>query len=165
MRGPHHEAGCHIERLPDSRTYEFKAYAPGLVKPPGARWQGAPGEVRYGADGLPRLLHFAPGRWLVPDPDPDTMALVHEAVDSGIGACMDVQGKWAAMILSGNGVARVLSSAADIAAILTGRGCAAVTLFDCPAVIVNTGAEYRVWVASSYAADFAATFNRLSQAT
>lgn len=158
------QPGCHIEMLPDSRTCEFAAYASEPVGLREAGWPSTPGEVRFGTHGLPSMLHFAPGRWLVPDPGCDTITLLQAAVIAGVGTCMEVQGKWRAMILSGQGMVRVLSSTVDIVAILTGRDCAAVTLFDCPAVVVRTGAQYRVWVASSYAEDFAGTISRLSQA-
>ena len=70
---------------------------------------------------------------------------------------IDVSGKWEALSIAGPGATRLLACALDIEAVLQGRDCAAVTLFDCPAIVARAADGFAVWVQSSYAADFMAT--------
>jgi len=115
------------------------------------------------ANGSPRRLHYAPGRWLLPDPDRDLRGRLETAVASGFGVHIDVAGKWAAMLLTGPDARRVLASTIDIAAVLANRGCAAVSLFDCPAVAMRDADRYRLWVAASFAESFEAAVERLAR--
>jgi heterotetrameric sarcosine oxidase gamma subunit len=124
-------------------------------------WPAAPGAVRHDEQGRPVLLHFAPARWLVPAPHPDIAALIEAATQAGAGAIVAVDGKWRAMELTGPGAARLLASTVDVEAVLDGRECAAVTLFDCPALLARVPGGFAVWVRASYAADFAAAVERL----
>jgi len=124
----------------------------------------APGTVRRAADGRPAALHFAPARWLLPDPDAELDALLAKAVAAGAGIAFEVEGKWTAMALTGPEAARLLSSSLDVAALLESRGCAAVVLFDCPAVLATSGPGYIIYVQSSYAVDFEAAVARLRAA-
>jgi hypothetical protein len=45
--------------------------------------------------------------------------------------------------------------------VLETRDCAAVVLFDCPAVLATSAQGYLIYVQSSYAADFKAAVARL----
>ncbi len=120
-----------------------------------------PGGVRRGANGDPAILHFAPGRYLLPDPAPELDAWVAAAAARGTGTAIEVEGKWTALELSGPDAARLLSSSLDAAAVLESRECAAVVLFDCPAVLAVAATGYLVYVKASYAADFSAAIERL----
>ena len=153
-------SGVRLDRLPAVPTLEFVAFA---FPPDGAfraAWPVEPGAVSLGPDDRPTLLHFAPARWLLPDPGGQLMALVAAAVDAGAGTVVDVSGKWQAMQLTGSGAARVLASAVDVRAVLAGRGCAALTLFDCPLVLAGAAGGFALWVRASYADDFAAAVER-----
>jgi heterotetrameric sarcosine oxidase gamma subunit len=119
-------------------------------------WPAAPGAVRHDADGRPVLLHFAPARWLVPAPHPDILALLAAATEAGAGIVVGVDGKWQALELTGAGARRVLASTIDVEQALDGRECAALTLFDCPAIVARIPAGFAIWVRASYAADFVA---------
>lgn len=153
-------AGVRLERLPAVRTLEFAAFA---FPPDGAfraAWPVEPGAVSLGPDDRPTLLHFAPARWLLPDPGEELLALVAAAVEAGAGTVVDVSGKWQPMLMTGSAAARVLASAVDVQAVLAGRGCAALTLFDCPLVLARAGGGFALWVRASYATDFAAAVER-----
>jgi hypothetical protein len=149
-------ADCRLEARAAEPMLEFAAYGFPLGGAFVVGWPAAPGGVRHDADGRPVLLHFAPARWLVPAPHPDIAALVDAATEAGAGVVVGVDGKWQAMELLGAEAARLLASTIDLEQSLEGRECAAVTLFDCPAILARIPAGFAVWVRSSYAADFVA---------
>ena len=163
MISRHPDLSCKLERSPGARACEFTAYSFAAPELQEAQWPCAPGEVRFSPDGVPTLLHFAPGRWLGPTPDPDVAAMMESAVVAGVGTRVDVEGKWVAMTLSGAGAGRALASTVDIGALLADRACAAVGLFDCPALVVAHGGVYRLWIAASYAEEFEAAIGRLNR--
>ncbi len=143
------------------RMLEFAAFGFPLGGAFVVGWPAAPGAVRYEADDQPALLHFAPARWLVPQPHPDIEALLDAAVDAGAGVVIDVDGKWQPLLLRGPGARRVLATAVDIDAALRERACAALTLFDCPCIVATRADGYALWVHASYATDFIAAIERL----
>ncbi len=115
----------------------------------------APGQVRYAPSGEPMLLHHAPGRWFAPAVD-ETLRLELEALAAtGAGALFDVTGKFRAWQLEGAPGRRWFAQQCDVATVLAGRDCAALTLFDCAALLTKRqldGDEYFVvWLASSAA--------------
>lgn len=125
-------------------------FPPGVTVPP-APWYAPPGAALR-SDSLGLALHFAPARWLLLD---TAAALVDTAVHSGALA-IDVEGKWTLIELTEPYARRALSAAVNVEAVLDGRDCAAVTLFDCPAVIGrrDRGESFLVCVHSSYAFSF-----------
>jgi sarcosine oxidase gamma subunit len=153
---------CALTALPDARMVEFAAFASTLPSALAALGAGAlaPGSVRRAADGRPAVLHFAPARWLLPDPDAELGAWL-SAAEAGAGTAVEVEGKWAALELNGPDASRLLSSSLDVAAVLDSRDCAAVVMFDCPGVLATSLQGYLVYVQSSYAADFKAAVARL----
>ncbi len=88
---------------------------------------------------------------------------MQSAAAAGEGTLIDVTGKWERVDISGPGAARLLASTLAIDAVLEGRDCAALTLFDCPALITRIGESFALWVQSSYATDFLATAERLRE--
>lgn len=154
---------CVLTAQSAARMVEFAAF--GLITPGTLAALGsgamAPGSVRRGADGRPATLHFAPARWLLPAPDAELEAWLASAAASGAGAVVEVEGKWAPMELKGPDAARLLSSSIDVEAVLEPRHCAAVVLFDCPAVLATSAQGYLIYVQSSYAAAFKAAVARL----
>lgn len=155
--------GCRLERMPGAPAWEFVAYPSAVPNLGAAAWSTAPGAAEISADGSPRRLHYAPGRWLLPDPDRVMHGQLEAAVASGFGVRLDVEGKWTAILLSGPDARRALASTIDIAAVLANRGCAAVSLFDCPAVAMRDVDRYRLWVAASYAESFEDAVERLTR--
>jgi len=145
---------CRIARLADTRVLEVARFG-GATAPAG--WPSAPGEVSRNTAGFPAMLHFAPGRWLVPVNTFDLDAAL--AAARACSAVVDVTGKWQAFAITG--AARLLASTVAMEAVLDGRECAAATLFDCPAIVARTADGYLVWVQSSYAADFLSTASRI----
>ncbi len=150
---------CTLEALPGGRALEFVAF--GDARAALAEWPASPGGVRRGAQGRPEILHFAPARWLLPEPDAATCAAAAAAAAAGSGSVVDVEGKWIAMDLMGPDARRLLSASIDVAAVLESRDCAAVVLFDCPAVLAASDAGYRVYVKASYSTDFMAAVLRI----
>ncbi len=113
----------------------------------------APGQARYAPSGEPVLLHHAPGRWFAPAAD-DTMRLELEALEAaGEGALFDVTGKFRSWQLEGEPGRRWLAQQCQVATVLAGRDCAALTLFDGPALLGKRQTEgeehFVVWLASS----------------
>jgi sarcosine oxidase gamma subunit len=145
----------------DLEALEFKAFEFPLTGAAAAELPASPGAVRRDTDvgsdsstGRAVLLHFAPGRFLAPAPTPDTQRRLLTLQAAGVGAVFDVQGKWQAFALTAPGAERALSSTIDLAQALGGRDCAALHLFDCPAVLSRRSGGFEVWVEASYAVAF-----------
>ena len=148
---------CRIIELPAEMVLEFIAYtwpARGCASPD---WPLEPGAVRRDAQQQPALLHFAPARWLAPAPAPELRRLLEGAASAGAGSLVDASGKWVAVDIAGAGAVRLLACTLDIESVLGNRECAAVTLFDCPAVVARVPQGFRSWVQASYAAYLLAT--------
>ena len=148
---------CRIVQLPVEVVLEFVAYAwpaQGCAPPD---WPLEPGAVRRDAQQQPALLHFAPARWLAPAPAPELRRLLEAAASVGVGSLIDASGKWLPVDIEGPGAARLLACSLDIKAVLGSRDCAAVTLFDCPAVVARMADGFRLWVQASYASHLLAT--------
>jgi heterotetrameric sarcosine oxidase gamma subunit len=140
-----------------THVVEFKAYAYPLAGAWTAVFPSAPGAVVRNGMGRCELLHFAPGRWLAPEPSPELAARLTAAAAAGAGVQIGVDGKWHAITIAGPGAQRALARTVALDAILAARDCAALTLFDCPSIIARSDAAFDIWVQSSYAADFVAS--------
>ena len=150
-------AACLIERRLQRRVLEFAAFSWPQVGDARLGWPGAPGALARDSDDSASLLHFAPGRVLAPDPAAATEALLDAAASQGMGTRIDVTGKWERYSVVGPGAARLLACALSLDAVLDKRDCAAVTIFDCPAIISRRRDGFDLWVLASYAGDFLAT--------
>jgi len=141
----------HIAWRALEHAVEFRAYAfPGATWPTG--FPITPGSVLRAPLGRFALLHFAPGRWLAPEPAEEA-ALLDSAVAAGTGTQTGVGGKWQAITLTGAQAPRALAATIDLETVLSGRDCAAVRLFDCPGIVARTVEGFEVWALSSYATD------------
>ena len=163
----------------DLKALEFKAFEFPLRGAAAAELPASPGAVQRGSTaigagtdidngsstGRAVLLHFAPGRFLAPAPTPDTERRLLALQAAGVGAMFDVEGKWQAFALTAPGAERALSSTIDLAQVLGGRDCAALHLFDCPAVLSRRGAGFEVWVEASYAVAFREVLSELPGGT
>jgi heterotetrameric sarcosine oxidase gamma subunit len=153
-----------VRRLTLDQCFEFVAPVMPLKTFNGAL-PIEPGGVLRDRDGRAELLHFAPHRWLVPAPS----AALHEILANldlaGDGALVDVDGKWQSFRLEGDGATRILESSVNVDATLSGRACAAVVLFDCPAVLARDGNGFDCWVMSSYAESLLSAIGRLTLLT
>lgn len=116
----------------------------------GEDWPIAPGAVRRAPSGAAQLLHFAPGRWLMPEPDAALMLQAGKLVAGGAAELIEVEGKWRKLALSGAAATRVLSAGVAVESVLAARECAALTLFDCPVILARRLGEFDLWVQSSY---------------
>ena len=126
----------------------------------GEGWPVEPGACSRDATGNAEMLHFAPGRWLLPAPSPQLLARVSDR--PGV-ECIDVEGKWQRRLLRGDRALRALAAGADVEAMLANRGCAAMSLFECPVIVACHGGRndnarggfggdaLDLWVPSSYA--------------
>jgi heterotetrameric sarcosine oxidase gamma subunit len=150
-----------IDGAAAERLLEFKAFAYPLVGGPGVDLAAAPGEVRRDASGRATLLYFAPGRFLAPAPAPEVVQQLDALAAAGVGAVFDVDGKWRTLTVTGPGAARLLSAGADVAALLAHRDCAALHLFDCPALLARRHDGFELWVEASYATDLRASLDRI----
>jgi sarcosine oxidase gamma subunit len=151
---------CRIDRLPSACALEFAGFtwpAPDLGEP---AWPNAPGAVRYDRQQHPVLLHFAPGRWLAPEPGVEIRSLLATAARAAVGVVVEVTGKRDGLFIGGPGATRLLACAIAIEAVLNARDCAALTLFDCPAILARAPGGFAVWVQSSYTTDFVTTAER-----
>lgn len=148
---------CLIEHRLQRRVLEFAAYHWPEQQDARPGWPSAAGALARDSDDDASLLHFAPGRVLAPDPSASTEALLDAAASQGMGTWIDVTGKWARYSVRGPGAARLLACALSLDVVLGNRDCAAVTIFDCPAIIATCRDGFDLWVLSSYAGDFLAT--------
>jgi sarcosine oxidase gamma subunit len=164
----------------DLKALEFKAFEFPLTGAAAAELPASPGAVQRGTSigpgtgidagagidngsstGRAVLLHFAPGRFLAPAPTPDTERRLLALQAAGVGAMFDVEGKWQAFALTAPGAERALASTIDLTQALGGRDCAALHLFDCPAVLSRRGAGFEAWVEASYAVAFGEVLGEL----
>jgi sarcosine oxidase gamma subunit len=98
-----------------------------------------------------RILHFAPGRWLVTE---DALAREAERIARLVGAgatIIDGRAKWCRIELTGGAPRRVLSGLLPVEQVLGSRGCAAASLLECPGVLAANGAALEFWVGRSWA--------------
>jgi len=138
---------CRLDALPADSVQELIAHAP---LPPTAPWPPQPGALVRDPGGMPQVLHFAPGRWLLTGAAAGAGADV--AAEADYARRVDVTGKWQAYALTGAGAATLLANTLSPEAVLLGRQCAAVSLFDCPCVLARIEAGFAIWVQASYAA-------------
>lgn len=144
-------AGGRLQLTPPADCFEFIVVG---APPDDGDWPRRPGQVARDAGGRARLLHFAPGRWLVPDPEAGERARLAALAAAGRGVLVEVSGKWQAVALAPGVAAAVLASTLEFEAVLAGREAAAVVLFDCPAILARSGNDFALWVAASYLASF-----------
>jgi hypothetical protein len=127
---------------------EFVGFQPAVAGLP-----AAPGQVRFSASGAPALLHPAPGRWFAPAADEPLRLELEALVAAGAGALFDVTGKFRSRSLEGAQGRCWLAQQCVVATVLAGRDCAALTLFDCPALLskqqVDGDDHFVVWLSSS----------------
>jgi heterotetrameric sarcosine oxidase gamma subunit len=143
-----------------AHVIEFKAYTYPIAAPWAALFPIAPGAVVRNGMGQCELLHFAPGRWLAPEPSAQLQSRLAAAAAAGAGVQIGVDGKWHALTIAGPGAEQALARTVALEAILAGRECAALTLFDCPSIIARSPATFDVWVQASYAADLMTSLER-----
>ena len=162
----------------DLKALEFKAFEFPLTAAAAAELPASPGAAQRGTDmgagtgidngsstGRAVLLHFAPGRFLAPAPTPDTERRLLALQATGVGALFDIEGKWQALALTAPGAERALSSTIDLAQALGGRDCAALHLFDCPAILSRRGGGFELWIEASYAVALHEVLSELLDAT
>jgi hypothetical protein len=106
-----------------------------------------------------RLLHFAP-RFLLTINQGAVAPPVATAAEA-IG--IDVTGKWHGYRLHGSSSPAVLAAGVPSGTVLAGRNCAALSLFDCPVVLLSTPDSSEVWVPASYAESLASALNKTAQ--
>lgn len=133
---------------------EFKSFTFSLTDTAMTLLPVSPGAVMRDASGRAVLLHMGPGRFLVPAPTADLVRRLDALQATGVGSVFDVDGKWQAFALTGPGAERVLSSSINLDQVLANRDCAALRLFDCPAILTRQTDSFDVWVEASYAGAF-----------
>lgn len=138
-----------------ARDLEFVAYTTADLP---ASLPRRPGEVQY-LEGEPVLLYVAPGRWFAPAAAEAVRTRLAGLGESG--TTVDLEGYWARIDVTGPRATAVLSATIDVLAVLDGRDCAAVTLFDCPARVVRLGNGYAVWTRASHGAHLGAELARV----
>jgi heterotetrameric sarcosine oxidase gamma subunit len=138
-----------LERTLEFKTFRFPFESRATIDLP-----PSPGTVRRDASGRALLLHFAPGRFLAPAPTPDMERHLDALQAAGVGALFDVDGKCQAFTIRGQGAENLLSYSINLTQVLGNRDCAAVHLFDCPAVLARGAEAFDVWVERSYATEF-----------
>jgi sarcosine oxidase gamma subunit len=146
-----------VSAQPLAACYEFVAY-PGRQVDAAAisAWPQTPGQALRDAAGRPVLLHFAPDRWLVPAPAPILLRELASLERAGHGCLIDVQGKWQEVRIASAHAHYILSSGIDVETVLAARECAAVVLFDCPAILARSGSTFNLWIAASFVQSFLA---------
>jgi hypothetical protein len=146
-----------------SHALEYRSFAFPLVGTATAELPADAGSVQQDEAGRAALLHFAPGHFLAPAASAATRRHLVALAAAGNGACFDVDGKWWHVEVTGSRATRLLAATIDVARVLRHRECAAVTLFDCPSVLLRRRDGYDVWVEASYATDLRAMLDRVSR--
>ena len=106
-----------------------------------------------------RLLHFAPQVVLSINQGAVAPPVAVAAEATGI----DVTGKWHGYRLHGSSSPAVLAAGVPSGTVLSGRDCAALSLFDCPVVLLRTPDSSEVWVPASYAESLGSALNETAQ--
>ena len=104
-----------------------------------------------------RLLHFTPRFLLAINHAGTTPPIATIAGAVGV----DVAGKWCGYRLHGSHSSEVLAAGVQKGMVLAGRACAALSLFDCPAVLLQSNAASEVWVPASYAESLSRALNKM----
>jgi sarcosine oxidase gamma subunit len=140
-----------ITALPLAACFEFVAH-PGtaVVADAISAWPGIPGQVLWDGSGRPALLHFAPDRWLAPAPAPALLRELTSLARGGCGVLIEVEGKWQEVRIAAAHARRILSASIDVETVLAGRECAAILLFDCPAILARHDGAFNLWIAASF---------------
>lgn len=133
------------------RVLDFQAFALPLAHGLADALPTRPGQATWENSGALRAMHVAPGRWLLPNPEPGLLALLESSAAEDGGLLTDISGKWRRLDVTGPGATRALRAAVAVESVLADRDCGALLLFDCPAVLIRQGWGYSVWVISSYA--------------
>lgn len=161
MSARHETPDLCIVGAPFERCSELVALRAPATSEFGEGWPIAPGKVRLAPSGAAELLHFAPGRWLMPDPSKALMQQSERYVVAGAAELIDVEGKWRKIVLSGEAAMRVLAAGAAVESLLAECDCAALTLFDCPVILAGGTSRFELWVPSSYFPSFSSTLESL----
>ena len=162
VRDSPREAHRHAVRVAAAPCFEWI----GFTRAPAALGEnaGRPGCVNRPA-GAGEVLHYAPDRWLIGTPDAATLAQLERAAQSGEGVLTEVSGKWLRIRIPG--AAQEGPGDWPLAAgfarehLLGDRGCAALWLFDCPAIASLAGPDLDLWLEASYEASFIAMLESL----
>jgi hypothetical protein len=157
------EQRCQIQSFATTVAVEFKAFQYPLVGTVSAELPSEPGAVRRDTAGNATLLHYGPGVFLAPLPNEALLHRLQTLETAGLGAVFDVCGQWHQFRLTGALSTRLLSSGIDIEHCVPRRDCAAVHLFDSPALLLLQSTGFDVWVPASYATAFSATLVRLRE--
>jgi heterotetrameric sarcosine oxidase gamma subunit len=128
------------------RVFDFQTFAAPLARALADALPTRPGQATRENGGELRAIHVAPGRWLVPDPEPGLLALLESAVAEDSGMLTDISGKWRRLDVTGRDATRVLRAAVAVESVLANRDCGALLLFDCPAVLIRQDRGFSVWV-------------------
>lgn len=161
MSARHETPDLQTMPVADERSCELVALRTPAASVFGEDWPIAPGAVRRAPSGAAELLHFAPGRWLMPEPDAALLLQVGSHVAAGIAVLIDVEGKWRQLAFSGAAATRVLSAGVALESVLAARECAALTLFDCPVILARRPGSFELWVQSSYFPSLEARFQSI----
>jgi len=106
-----------------------------------------------------RLLHFAP-QFVLTINQRTFAPLITGIAET---TCIDVTGKWCGYRLHGSRSRAVLAAGMTSETVLSGRGCAALSVFGCPVVVLRTPDSSEVWVPASYAESLGNALNETAQ--
>jgi len=106
-----------------------------------------------------RIFHFAPRYLLAINQEGATPAVAATAE----AIAVDVTGKWCGYRLHGLRARDVLAAGTHANLVLNGRACAALSLFDCPVVLVRTAGTDEVWVPASYVESLCHALNKMEK--
>jgi sarcosine oxidase gamma subunit len=145
------DRGAAMTALPLASCFEFVAYPGRTVDTVRmSAWPAKAGAALRDAAGRPTVLHFAPDRWLVPAPAPPLLQQLQVLERAGCGTLIDVTGKWQELRIAPEDARALLARSIDFEAVLTDRECAAIMLFDCPALLARREDAFNLWIAASF---------------
>lgn len=145
-------------RVTPAPCFEWLTFATAGL--PGELVACSPGAVVAFAREGGLALHPAPKRWVIAAPPAPLLQALQGVAAAGGGVLTEVTGKWRRVALQppANAASHVHPLAAGVAlgTVLAGRDCAALWLFDVPAILVRRMPAHEVWIEASYEASFVA---------
>ena len=97
------------------------------------------------------ILLIAPGRWLLMGDALSSHASELALLRERGASLVDVSAKWCRFEFAAARAHECLSRVVDLHLVMGGRDCAAITVLDCPSLLVRSGAAYELWVMRSFA--------------
>jgi sarcosine oxidase gamma subunit len=135
--------------MEDARCFEL-VIPTARLRPDSSSGETPPGGVRRYADGA-AALHMAPGRWLLVGRAVEWESAALVTAQACGGSLVDVSGKWLRLSVTGAQAQSHLARFLSVTQVLQDRGCAPVSVLECPALLARCERGFELWTTRSWA--------------